>query len=226
MKRKTIGILAGMGPRSTSPFIDLVINECQKQYNAKYDEDFPHIIIYSLPTPFFIDKPIDDNKMKKTLIEGLKKLQSFGVDYIAMPCNTAHAYFDVLKKSIKIPLLNMVDETLKNIKSNKNKITLFATPTTIESKVYQKEMNKLKLNFVFKDDWQKQINTIIKNVKSGNTKKANLLWAKLLNLVEKEKVKTIIIACTELSNLNKPKGFTFIDSSECLAKVTIREYLK
>lgn len=226
MKKKTIGILAGMGPRSTSPFIDLVINECQKQYNAKYDEDFPHIIIYSFPTPFFIDKPIDDNKMKKTLIKGLKKIQSFGVDYIAMPCNTAHAYFDVLKKSIKIPLLNIVDETLKNIKSNKNKITLFATPTTIESKVYQKGINKLKLNFVFKDDWQKQINTIIKNVKSGNTKKANLLWIKLLNLVEKEKVKTIIIACTELSNLKKPKGFTFIDSSECLAKTTIEKYLK
>lgn len=32
-----IGILAGMGPRSTAPFIDLVVNECQLQYGAKYD---------------------------------------------------------------------------------------------------------------------------------------------------------------------------------------------
>ena len=62
-----IGILAGMGPRSTAPFIDLVVNECQLQYGAKYDEEFPKMMIYSLPTPFFIDRPINHNLMKKTI---------------------------------------------------------------------------------------------------------------------------------------------------------------
>lgn len=47
MNENIIGILAGMGPRSTSQFIDLIIDECQTQYGAKYDEDFPKIMIYS-----------------------------------------------------------------------------------------------------------------------------------------------------------------------------------
>ncbi|TCO68302.1 hypothetical protein [Marinisporobacter balticus] len=43
MNGSLIGILAGMGPRSTAPFLDLVIDECQLQYGAKYDEEFPHM---------------------------------------------------------------------------------------------------------------------------------------------------------------------------------------
>jgi len=47
-----IGILAGMGPRSTAPFTDLLITECQRQYGAHYDIDFLPMLIYSLPTPY------------------------------------------------------------------------------------------------------------------------------------------------------------------------------
>ena len=53
-----IGILAGMGPRSTAPFVDMVVDECQRQYGARYDIDFPPMQIYALPTPFYIDRPI------------------------------------------------------------------------------------------------------------------------------------------------------------------------
>lgn len=34
-----------MGPRSTAPFIDLVITECQTQYGARDDIDFPRMMI-------------------------------------------------------------------------------------------------------------------------------------------------------------------------------------
>ena len=87
-----IGILAGMGPKSTGPFVDTVVAECQTIYGAKHDIDFPHMMIYSCPTPFYMDRPIDHAAMKKAIIEGAQKLESTGVDFIAMPCNTAHLY--------------------------------------------------------------------------------------------------------------------------------------
>ena len=52
-----IGILAGMGPRSTAPFIDAVIDQCQQQYGASLDEEFPRMMILSLPTPFYAVDP-------------------------------------------------------------------------------------------------------------------------------------------------------------------------
>jgi len=37
----SIGVLAGMGPRSTAPFIDMLVTDCQVGDGAKYDLDFP-----------------------------------------------------------------------------------------------------------------------------------------------------------------------------------------
>ena len=54
-----IGILAGMGPKSTGPFIDQVVSAFQSLTGAKNDIDFPSMLIYSLPTPFYVDRPID-----------------------------------------------------------------------------------------------------------------------------------------------------------------------
>ncbi len=125
MNKNLIGVLAGMGPRSTAPFIDLIMDECQSQYGAKYDEEFPRIMIYSLPTPFYIDRPIDHKFMENTIIEGLKKLQSTGVNFIAMPCNSAHIYFKALESNLNIPLLNIVEETINRLPNHKENICLF-----------------------------------------------------------------------------------------------------
>lgn len=77
-----IGILAGMGPKSTGPFVDTVVAKYQTIYGATHDMDFPHMMIYSCPTPFYMDRPIDHAAMKKAIIEGAQKLESTGVDFI------------------------------------------------------------------------------------------------------------------------------------------------
>lgn len=64
-----IGVLAGMGPRSTAPFIDMIISSCQKLYGAKYDIDFPLIHILSLPTPFYPGCEIDEEKNEGRIIQ-------------------------------------------------------------------------------------------------------------------------------------------------------------
>ena len=130
-----IGILAGMGPKSTGPFVDTVVAECQTIYGAKHDMDFPHMMIYSCPTPFYMDRPIDHEAMKKAIIEGAQKLESTGASFIAMPCNTAHLYFEELQQSLSIPILNIVDETLK------------AIPETAKESLFSQQKQLFKLVF-------------------------------------------------------------------------------
>lgn len=86
-----------MGPRSTAPFVDLVIDECKAQSGACFDIDFPQILILSQPTPFYLDRPIDHGDLKQSILQGLRKLEASGVSFVAMPCNTAHLYFDELQ---------------------------------------------------------------------------------------------------------------------------------
>lgn len=226
--KKTIGILAGMGPRSTAPFLDLVIDECQKRYGARNDNDFPKMMIYSLPTPFYVDRPINHKVMKETIIEGLQKLEKTGVDFIAMPCNFAHIYFEDLEKSINVPLLNIVDETVKELPTNSERTTLFSTSFTYEFGIYQKGIKNYKHEFVFNNEWQVILNNLIKSIKENKDDEKNVeTLKKLIKEVEEEDVQNIIIGCTDLNPVLKKTEvpINIVDSSKCLAEAVIKRYL-
>ncbi|MFA2806512.1 aspartate/glutamate racemase family protein [Bacillus mycoides] len=215
-----IGILAGMGPKSTGPFVDTVVAECQTIYGAKHDMDFPHMMIYSCPTPFYMDRPIDHAAMKKAIIEGAQKLESTGVDFIAMPCNTPHLYFEELQRSITIPILNIVDETLKAIPENTKRVALLATEATVQASIYQDGITKRDIEYIHNEQWQEMINQIITCIKGGEIEEARKLWS-LLVLQLKDEVDTAIIACTDL---NVVVSEDFVDSAQCLAKAVVRIY--
>lgn len=226
--KRILGILGGMGPRSTTPFLELVLDECQRQYKATLDEEFPEIIIYSLPTPFYLDKPIDHQLMQETIIKGLKKLEANGVHSIAMPCNSAHIYIDNLQSAIDTKLLNIVEETLNELPIKQTRTTLFATSTTYDAQVYQKGIVEKGHVFLFESEWQLELNKIIEGIKKEKLNPHNqILWKQLITKV-KQKVDVIIIACTDLNAViqNIPDEITIIDSSKSLAKAFIKDYLK
>ncbi|MED3123633.1 aspartate/glutamate racemase family protein [Bacillus wiedmannii] len=215
-----IGILAGMGPRSTGPFVETVVAGCQTIYGAKHDIDFPHMMIYSCPTPFYMDRPIDHEAMKKAIIEGAQKLESTGVEFIAMPCNTAHLYFEELQRSISIPILNIVDETLQAIPENTKRVALLATEATIQAGIYQDGIIKRNIEYIHHGKWQTMINQIITCIKSGEIEAAQELWSALV-LQLKDDVDTTIIACTDL---NVVANEEFVDSAQCLAEAVVKMY--
>ncbi|PGZ97813.1 amino-acid racemase [Bacillus pseudomycoides] len=221
-----IGILAGMGPKSTGPFVDNVVAQCQKIYGAKDDMDFPYMMIYSCPTPFYIDKPIHHENMERAIINGAQKLESTGVDFIAMPCNTAHLYFDQLQNSLSIPILNMVDETLKEIPHHTNKVALLATDATVQSGIYQDGFLKRGIDYIQKESWQTHINYVISKIKIGQIDEASKLWSKLCSELA-ETVDAVVIACTDLNVVleETQNNLHFIDSSTCLAKAVVNKYL-
>ncbi|HDX9651100.1 MULTISPECIES: aspartate/glutamate racemase family protein [Bacillus] len=217
-----IGILAGMGPKSTGPFVDTVVAKCQTIYGAKHDMDFPHMMIYSCPTPFYMDRPIDHEAMKKAIIEGAQKLESTGVEFIAMPCNTAHLYFEELQHSLSIPILNIVDETLQTIPENIKRVTLLATEATIQAGIYQDGIAKRNIEYIHNEQWQESINQIITCIKGGEIEEARKLWSALV-LQLKDEIDTAIIACTDL---NVVASEDFVDSAQCLAEGVVEMYAK
>lgn len=224
---KTIGILAGMGPRSTSPFLELVINQCQEQYGAKNDIDFPHIIIYSLPTPFYIDKKTDEDALRKSIEDGMKRLEACGVDFIAVPCNSAHKFYNSLVKVVNVPVLNIIEETLINIEKNST-VTIFATETTISSGLYQSQISDYGCEYYFDQSWQQRINEIIKMIKSNAPiESIRVKWDSLIDKVIDNGIDTVLVACTDINFiLSKKERVKIIDSSESLAASVVRKYLE
>lgn len=225
--KKTIGILAGMGPHSTAPFVEQIVAQCQLQYGAKLDEEFPHMMIYSLPTPFYIDRPIDHEKMKATVISGLKRLESTGVSFIAIPCNTVHAYFDELKSAITVKLINIVEESVKELTGAKQ-IALLSTKPTVESQAYQQYIKRAGAQLIHSNLIQERVNSLIAEVKSGKTtNELASAWMALIDEARAEGADSAIIACTDLSRFSALKTqLAITDSSLALAKAVVLEYLK
>jgi len=222
-----IGILAGMGPKSTGPFIDQVVAAFQFLTGAKNDIDFPPMMIYSLPTPFYVNHPIDHKLMEKTICNGLKKLEACGVDFIAMPCNTAHLYFSELQQCIRIPLLNIITATLNRLPKSAKKITILGTRTTLESQIYQKGLRKTHFICIENPLWQKKIDEMILSIKtSANREIAINLWADLSNNFREEGIDTLLVACTDLNVVMKTvkSPFPIIDSSACLAEAIVEKW--
>jgi aspartate racemase len=226
---KMIGILAGMGPKSTGPFVNQVISSFQTLTGAKDDIDFPPMIIYSLPTSFYVDRPIDHNLMKQTICGGLKKLESTGVTFIAMPCNTAHLYYEELQNCVSIPLLNIVSATLKRVPKSAKKITILGTRPTLESKVYQQGLQDNELNFIFHASWQEKIDSIISQIKKSShiSESIRSVWDELTTTLQEEEIDTVLLLCTEfnviINILHSP--FQIIDSSLCLAEEMVYKWL-
>ncbi|AGT34197.1 hypothetical protein OCC_13515 [Thermococcus litoralis DSM 5473] len=138
---KVIGILGGMGPLATVDLFKRIVLKTP----AKKDQDHPRIIIYNNPkipdrTAYILGK--GENPLPE-LIDSAKKLEKWGADFIIMPCNTAHYFADEIQKAIKIPLINMIEETASYVEAlGVKRVGILATTGTIVSGIYQKALKK------------------------------------------------------------------------------------
>jgi aspartate racemase len=227
MPPKSMGILAGMGPRATAPFIDLVVTECQRQYGATYDIDFPPMLIYSLPTPFYLDRPLDHPAIEATISAGLQHLASTGVALIAMPCNTAHIYYPQLARNLPIPLLNMVDIALQRIPPTAQRITLVATRPTLAAGLYQSALQQMALTVVTHESWQRSIDALLQMIKTQqDPHDAPIMWLALLQEYEAAGIDTVLIACTDVTAVKATYqgSMTILDATQCLAAALVKQW--
>ena len=222
-----IGILAGMGPRSTAPFVDLVVDECQRQYGARDDIDFPPMLIYSLPTPFYVDRPIDHAALEEAIVAGLRKLEQSGAAFIAMPCNSAHIYFERLAAGIDVPLLNMVDLALGALPPGSSGVALLATRPTVESRLYQEAIERAEARVLGGEDWQARVDALILAIKSSADRAVpSALWRDLVADLEAAGTDTLLLACTDLNAVSATASTraTLIDATRCLAEATVKTW--
>jgi len=227
MQAKTIGILAGMGPRSTAPFVDLVVDECQRQYGAVDDEEFPPMMIYALPAPFYLDRAIDHVALCAAIAAGLRRLASTGVALIAMPCNTAHIYFRDLAAAIDVPLLNMVDLALQALPAGAGQVALLATRPTAAARMYQDALERAGRAVYWNETLQARVDRLIQAIKSAPDRRAAVeIWKDVLVTLTANGVDTALLACTDLNAVRKAVDapLALVDATACLAAATVREW--
>jgi aspartate racemase len=247
-----IGILGGMGTQAGLDFC----NKLAMLNRGKTDQEYPLFILYNksnIPgrpesigvqtkslstTPRNSKNAKKYNRVLKSLLEGCKSLEKSGCKFIVIPCNTAHYWYQDLKKKIKIPIINMPKEvftqTKKSCKKN-SKIGLLATEGTLKTKIYDK---------IFKKDYVlikplsnlqiSSVNKAIKLVKMGNIKLAEKTIKPAIKYLIKQKCKKIILGCTEIpiaifaykSLQNAKVSKLYLDPNLILANSCMARYKK
>ncbi|MBP6878381.1 MAG: amino acid racemase [Phenylobacterium sp.] len=97
-----LGVLGGMGPAATLDFLA----KLQALTPAKRDQDHIRTLVDINPqTP---DRSDPVNRPGPVLAEMAGALRGAGADVLAIACNTAHAYADVITRSSGLPLIDMI----------------------------------------------------------------------------------------------------------------------
>ena len=245
-----IGILGGMGTQAGLDFC----NKLAILYRGKIDQEYPLFLLYNksnipgrpesigVHTGNLSNKSINKKSKKKyslvlkSLINGCKILKKSKCKFIVIPCNTAHYWYDDLKKKIKLPIINMPKEVFNNTKKVCKKdsfIGLLATEGTLKTGVYNKFFDK-NYNLIYPSiNLQKNsVNKAIKYVKMGNVKAASRIIKPAINFLIKKKCKKIILGCTELpiaifafkSFKSIKSSKIFLDPNLILANAAMKKY--
>lgn len=225
MSEKTLGILGGLGPLATVYFMDMIV----KMTEAKKDQDHISMIVLNhAAIPDRTDFILDASKPNPLpmMIEDAEKLQSAGADYIVMPCNTAHFFYEQIQKNIEIPMLNIIEETVKEAcAKGVGKLGILATKGTVSAGSYQRMCEKYGIEWAVPSlqDEQSLMNIIYNQVKAG--KEINITeFLKIIENMKADGCDAVTLGCTELSVINKDFALgrdDVIDSLEVLAKRSI-----
>ncbi|MCX6791414.1 MAG: amino acid racemase [Candidatus Gottesmanbacteria bacterium] len=201
MKNKIIGIIGGMGPQASAELYRLLIEGAKREYGARNNDDFPEILIDSVPVPDFLSYTREMEKAAVMLEDRTRRLTGYGASIISIACNTACLLIDRLQQQTSVPFTSVVDEVARKVSFHHTHVLLLASPTSLRLGLYQKALSRYGVSYALPSGkYYKELEYIIRGVIEGA--KRDCLTKKLVRIVEKsiekQSVDGIVLGCTEL----------------------------
>jgi len=199
---KKLGVIGGMGPEATSFYYARVIARTK----AASDQEHIDMVILSHATMPDRTKAILTGN-KEAFIEAVttdaKNLEYLGVSNIAIPCNTSHYFLEEIQAATKVPIINMVEESVRSVIEEHpqvKKIGIMGTDGTLRAETYHRacrargiepaapgvEAQKDVMSLIYDD---------IKSGKTGDRDKFDRVYQDLMA----QGCDAVILACTEIS---------------------------
>ena len=227
MKKKSIGILGGMGPLATMDLYKKIILSTE----AACDND--HIRVYIDGNAAIPDRtaailsggpdPVPE------MLSALRNLEKCGADCVIMPCNTAHYFLPRLQETTKLPFLDMTEITASVCAARYpgKKACLLGTKGTLEAKVYDGALMRAGVDFMVPDEGERvELMRLIYDVVKASRplEPETESWHALLSGLSERGADYFVLACTELPILADHLGHPgpFVDPTLELARAAIR----
>lgn len=232
--KPVVGVLGGLGPAATVTFLDLLVRLTEADKDQDHVDavvlqhssvpDRTQAILHGAPSP----GPV--------LARDAQLLEQMGVDFVVLPCNSAHAFIDEIAEGLSVDVLSIVGlsagqavETAASRADDPGPHTIgvFATEGTIAAQTYEKAVRERGARaWIPPGDMQADLTTIIYDqVKGGRPVDVELL-TRLVDRALAEGCDAVLFGCTELSIVyaeveDLSERWEVVDSLETLAVATI-----
>lgn len=222
-----IGILGGMGPLATADLYLKIIRATP----AARDQDHLHTIIDADPSvpdrSDFLRGRGPDPLPKLTA--GAQRLERIGASFIAIPCNTAHAFVPALRECVGIPILDMIVATAARVRRDypqARRVGILATEGTIAFGLYHAALRAEGLEPLqpTTDDQDRLVSPAIAAVKGGDSGPAvGALFAEAGRRLADAGADVLLAACTEIPLALTPGmvPVPLLDPTQVLAEAAI-----
>ncbi len=228
-----LGIIGGMGPMASAVFYDMISSKT----DASCDQENLDLILLShagMPdrTRAILSKDETQiEEVRSKLLADAIFLQNAGCTAIAVTCNTAHYFVNMIEDELDIPFIHLIRETAEAVASKfgAKKVAVLATDGTIETRLYQDELSKRGvIAFTPKAEVQALVmHEIYECIKSGKPADEEM-WKKIEEYVKEEGCEAAVLACTELSVVRKELslGSFYFDPMDIMAERCLDFYEK
>lgn len=228
MKRQMVGVIGGMGPQATAEFYRRLV----AMTPARGDHEHLHVLIDSDPSIPSRQEALAGRGKSPLgqLIVIARRLESAGATCLAMPCNTAHAWYGELQEAVGIPIIHMIEETVHVIRhttSRPRALGILATNGALQAELYEKAFGDGGPRLCAPDAEQCQaVMDAVAGVKAGSMIGRRQVAAVARAMLERG-ADAILVGCTEVSLLVRPDDVEaeVIDSMSVLARATVSHVL-
>jgi aspartate racemase len=222
-----IGVLGGMGPAATVDFLAKLV----RLTPAQRDQDHVPVVVVSDPRVPDRVGPIMEGRGASpldALRRGIRTLEQAGAACIAMPCHTAHFWYDQMAASARVPILHIADAVLADLARHgamDGPVGVLATAATLQAGFYQKRLGAAGYVCAVPaaDVMATCVLPAIALVKQDRAGDAAPLLHRALDHLTTRSVRTVLLACTELplalAAVSDPPAC--LDATEALARASI-----
>jgi aspartate racemase len=232
------GIIGGLGPLAHTTFEQILIQQ-NAMRGAAQDQEHPvWLLLNATNIPDRIESLMEKtDRCVPWFIKYGKFLESAGVDFMVVPCNAAHAFYEKVQPHLQIPWINLIECAIKFISKNYSdikKVGILGTDTTLQAGLYHQslenagfipvslqtdpELQKLLMNIIYDLNWG------IKATGSQISQPAKKNLRTVVDYLAKQGAEIVIAGCSELSvgfyEIEKI-ALPWVDPLEIMANITL-----
>ena len=225
-----LGVLGGMGPLASAHFMVRLTLLTP----AARDQD--HI-----PTVLWSDPRVPDRTKGRLgggpdplpfLLRGIAGLRRAGCGAIAIPCNTAHGWYEEMQAEAGCPILHIVEAAaaeLRRLGIAAGNIGVMGTQGTLDMRLYQDRLGRLGWDCLTPTPAEMQglVTPAIALVKANRVAEAYTPLAEAVQTLAARGAAAVVLGCTEIplglqAGPAETLGVTLVDTIDALARTAIR----